>query len=166
MYVSEHTIEEVLDVVPKQLHFGNVRVRGDSLKLRCFKEHGTQCYLCGLKATHFTLYYHTKTRKLVVLKFVGVVILSIYIYISPFLFIFSYYFPFYGIIIFLSFYLKMVRKILIYKVMNEKSSTRFHPLFFLKLIFYILINLLINIIFLFEMIFYRKAYKRRKNLLI
>jgi len=112
------------------------------------------------------LYYYLKARKLLVLKFIGLVILSIYIYISPFLFVFSYYSPFYGIIIFLSFYLKMVRKILIFKVKNEKSSIRFHPLFFLKLIFYILINFLINIIVFFEMIFYRKAYKRRKNLLI
>lgn len=113
-----------------------------------------------------TLYYCLKTRKLLVLKFIGLVILSIYIYISPFLFVFSYYLPFYGFIICLSFYLKIVRKILIFKMIDDKSSIRFHPLFFLKLIFYILINFLINIIVFFEMIFYRKAYKRRKNLLI
>ena len=63
VFVSDHKIEETLDQVPVELiHIGNVRVRGDSLKLICFKEHGTQCYLCGLKATHFTLYYHTKNN--------------------------------------------------------------------------------------------------------
>ena len=110
------------------------------------------------------LYRYLKDRKFFVLKFIGVVILSIYVYISPFLLVFSFYFPFYGFIIFLSFYLKIVRKTLIFKVINEKSSIRFHPLFFLKLIFYVLINFLINIIVFFEMIFYRKAYRRRKNL--
>ena len=110
------------------------------------------------------LYYYLKDRKLLVLKFLGLVILSIYVYTSPFLFVLSYYFPFYGFIIFLSFYLKIVRKIFIFKVIYKKSPIRFHPLFFLKLIFYILINFLINIIVFFEMIFYRKAYKKRKNL--
>lgn len=62
--ISEHTIEEVLGSVPSEewIRFGNVRVRGDSLKLRCFKEHGTQCQLCGLKATYFALDYHTKNQ--------------------------------------------------------------------------------------------------------
>jgi len=110
------------------------------------------------------LYRFLKDRRFLVLKFIGVVILSIYVYISPFLLAFSFYFLLYGFIIFLSFYLKIVRKILIFKVINEKSSIRFQPLFFSKLIFYILINFLINIIVFFEMIFYRKAYRRRKNL--
>jgi len=112
------------------------------------------------------LYFYLKARKFVVLKFIGLTILSFYIYISPFLFVYSYYFPLYGIIIFLSFYLKIVRKILIFKAINKNSSVKFQPLFFLKLFFYILINILINIIVFFEMIFYRKAYKRRKNFLI
>ena len=112
------------------------------------------------------LYYYVKVRKFLVLKFIGLAFISIYIYISPFLFVLSWFFPFSAILIFLSSYLKIIRKILIYKMMNKKSSTKFHPLFFLKLILYILINFLFNIIVLFEMIFYRKAYKRRKNLLI
>jgi len=110
------------------------------------------------------LYRYLKDRRLLVLKFIGVVILSIYVYTSPFLLVFSFYFPLYGFIIFLSFYLKIIRKTLIFKVINEKSSIRFQPHFFLKLIFYVLINFLINIIVFFEMIFYRKAYRRRKNL--
>ena len=112
-----------------------------------------------------SLYYYLKARRILVLRFLFLVVLSIYIYTSLFLFIFSWYFVIYGFIIFLSFYLKVIRKILIYMVIDEDSSLKFHPFFFIKLILFILINFLINIIVFFEMIFYRKAYRKRKNLL-
>ena len=60
--VSEHAIDKILALVPDNhwIDLDGGRIKGDTLKLRCFKEHGTQCHLCGLKATYFALDYHTK----------------------------------------------------------------------------------------------------------
>lgn len=59
MHVSNHEIAGILDQVPVNLiHLGNVRIKGDSFRLRAFKQNGVQCSLCGLKATYFSLNYH------------------------------------------------------------------------------------------------------------
>ena len=106
-----------------------------------------------------------KNRKLRIMKFFGLVILSIYFLIFPFLIFLNIRFILIGLLIFYSFYLKKIRKILFYKLTNTSNLIKFKPIFYIKLIFFIYIDKIINIIAFFETLFYRKAYKRRKNLL-
>jgi len=106
-----------------------------------------------------------KNRKLKIIKFFGLVILSIYFLIFPFLIFLNIRFVLIGLWIFYSFYLKKIRKILFYKLTDNSNLIKFKPVFYIKLIFFIYIDKIINIIAFFETLFYRKAYKRRKNLL-
>jgi len=105
-----------------------------------------------------------KNKKLRILKFFGLVILSIYFLIFPLLIFLNIRLFLIGLLIFYSFYLKKIRKIVFYKLTNAGNLIKFNPVFYIKLIFFIYIDKIINIIAFFETIFYRKAYKRRKNL--
>lgn len=48
------SIEEVLNVIPKKCAtIQGVLVKVDTATLKCFRRHGTVCWLCGIEATHF-----------------------------------------------------------------------------------------------------------------
>lgn len=50
------TIEEVLNIVPSNNKtVQGVLVKADTATLKCFKRHGTACWLCGIEATHFVV---------------------------------------------------------------------------------------------------------------
>lgn len=110
----------------------------------------------------FTIFKENKLRSA---KFLGLTFISIYIYISPLLFFINPYAFYMGIVFILSICLKKLRKILFFRTFDEKTSLNLKLSFYIKLLFYIYFDLLINIIVFFEMLFYRKAYKKRKNLL-
>jgi len=112
-----------------------------------------------------SLYYSIINRKFQIIKFVGLTILSFFILIFPFFLFFNVYIVIIGVLILFSTYLKRIRKILFYKLTNKSNFIKFKTFFYIKLIFFIYIDNLINIIAFFETLFYRKAYKRRKNLL-
>ena len=70
VHVSDHEIEEILDQVPvNAIRLGNVQIKGDSFRLRAFKQNGIQCHLCGLKATRFSLNYHEKNNGYVLILY-------------------------------------------------------------------------------------------------
>ncbi len=106
-----------------------------------------------------------KENKLRFTKFLGLTFISIYIYISPLLIFLNPNVFYIGIALIFSMYLKKLRKILFLITTNGKTSLNLNPKFYIKLLFYIYFDLLMNIIVSFEMLFYRKAYKKRKNLL-
>ncbi|MHA1724312.1 MAG: glycosyltransferase [Promethearchaeota archaeon] len=112
-----------------------------------------------------SLYYSLKYRKFQILKFVCLTFFSCFILISPLILFLNVYISLIGMLIFLSMYLKKIRKILFFKSVNRDIMIKFKFIFFIKLIFFTFLDLLVNIIVFFEMIFYRKAYKKRKNLL-
>jgi len=63
VHISDHEIEEILDQVPvRWIKIGNIQVKGNSFRLRSFKQNGTQCHLCGLKAPYFSLNYHKENE--------------------------------------------------------------------------------------------------------
>lgn len=110
----------------------------------------------------FTGYKHQKFK---FIKFLGLVFVSLYVYISPFLLFVNFNLFFIWIALILSMYFKKIRKILFLKSANRKNSRDLTVIFYIKIIFYIYVDLLMNIIAFFEFLFYRKAYKKRKNLL-
>lgn len=111
------------------------------------------------------LYYSIKNRKIKLIKFVGLTIVSFSLLIFPFFLFFNVYIFLIGISILLSIYLKRIRKILFYKITDTSNSVKIKAIFYLKLILFIYFDNIINIIASFEILFYRKAYKRRKNLI-
>ncbi len=111
------------------------------------------------------LYNPFINRKIRMLKFFIVVLVSIYFYLLPLIVFFNMYIFFFGMIFLFSIYMKKLRKILFFKITNKSEKLKLKPIFFIKLIFYLYIDFLINIISFSEMLFYRKAYKKRKNLM-
>ncbi len=112
-----------------------------------------------------SLYYSIKNRKFQIIKFVGLTILSLFILIFPFFLFFNISIFLIGELLFFSMYLKRIRKIIFFKLVNRDVLIKFKFKFCIKLIFFTYLDVLVNIIAAFEILFYRKAYKRRKNLI-
>ncbi|KKL52815.1 hypothetical protein LCGC14_2281700 [marine sediment metagenome] len=110
-------------------------------------------------------FFNLKNNKFRFFKFFLIFLISIYMFISPFLLFLNIYFFLFGILILLSYYLKKIRKVIFYKLNNKKDSICLNFKFFIKLIYYIYVDALVVIIAFFEILFYRKAYKKRKNLI-
>ncbi|HEC37432.1 MAG TPA: glycosyltransferase family 2 protein, partial [bacterium] len=125
----------------------------------------TEYFRQNLRWYENSLQYSIKSKKMRVIKFFGLFLVSIYLLIIPILLFLNISFFLIGLLFLLSIYLKKIRKIIFYKLNNKDESLKLGLAFFLYLIFYIYLDLLINIIVFFEMLFYRKAYKKRKNLL-
>ncbi len=111
------------------------------------------------------LYNPFINRNIRMLKFFIVALVSIYFYLLPLSVFFNIFIFFFGMIFLFSIYMKKLRKILFFKITNKSEKLKLKPIFFIKLIFYLYIDFLINIISFSEMLFYRKAYKKRKNLM-
>jgi len=111
-------------------------------------------------------FYHSiKNKKSQILKFVILTIISLYIVISPFFLYFNLNLFLIGILLLSNTYLKRIRKIIFFKLVNKDALIKIRMIFYLKLIFFTYLDIIVNLIVFFEIIFYRKAYKRRKNLL-
>ncbi len=106
-----------------------------------------------------------KNNKMKVLRFFLLAILSFYILTIPILYFFNLYLFYIGILIYLSIYLKKIRKIILFQSTNTINTIKIRPIFYFKLIFYIFFDAILNIMVFFEILFYRKAYKKRKNLI-
>ena len=111
-----------------------------------------------------SLFYSISHKTNKIFKFFLLVILSLYILTCPILLLLNVAFFFYGIVFIFSMYLKKIRKFLFLKLAKKDESLRFQFSFFIKLIFYIYFDLIVNVMVSLEMVFYRKAYKKRKNL--
>lgn len=112
----------------------------------------------------FTAY---KKKKFNFLKFLALTLLSIYIYITPILLLlFNFNLFLIGIVLIISIYFKRIRKILFFLSTKTENSINLPILFYIKLIFYLYVDLIMNVLALFEFIFYRRAYKKRKNLFV
>lgn len=112
-----------------------------------------------------SLFVSRKNQKLRILKFLGMVLISLYFFLSFFLIFLDINLFLYGLILFFSIYLKRIRKIIFFKKTNKDRSISFKFTFYIAMIYYTVVDLLISIIVFLEMIFYRKAYIKRKNLL-
>ena len=101
-----------------------------------------------------------------ILKFILLLVISIYILISPFLIFVNIYLPLFGLFLFISQYLSRIRKIIFYKMTaynDQKVNLSF--IFYIKLIFYTFLDVLIRIVAFCEVFFFKKQYKKRKNLI-
>ncbi|MFX1303258.1 MAG: glycosyltransferase [Promethearchaeota archaeon] len=112
-----------------------------------------------------SLFASKRNRKVRILKFIGLVCISFYFFLSFFLAFLNIYLFLFGLFLLLSLYLKRIRKMVFFKKTKENRKISFQFSFFLFMIYFIIVDLLINIIVFLEMIFFRKAYKKRKNLL-
>ena len=108
-----------------------------------------------------SLFFSYKYKKLKFLKHLLLLILSLYILVSPFLILLNFGFFVIGIILFLSFYLKKIRKYLFFKLTTGKEySIDYNIVFFFKLIYYLLVEALINIIIPFHLVLYYRHIKK------
>jgi len=110
------------------------------------------------------LYFSMQNQKFKIIKFVGLAFLSIFFLALPLFFFINISLFLIGVIFFYYLYLKRIRKIIFYKITNKEKVIKIKFFFFIKLIFYIFLDILTNVIAFFEILFYRKAYKKRKNI--
>ena len=120
----------------------------------------------NIKWIENSLFYSIKNKKIRLIKFASLAIISLYIIITPLFISFNIYFFLIGIIFFSSMYLKRIRKLTFFKLVNKNDLIKFNIIFFIKLIYFTYLDIIVNVIVCFEIFFYRKAYKKRKNLLI
>jgi len=108
-----------------------------------------------------------RSKKIIsILKFILLLVISIYILISPFLIFVNIYLSIFGLFFFISQYLSRIRKCIFYKMTaNNEQKVNLSFVFFLKLIFYTYLDVLIRIVAFCEVIFFKKKYKKRKNLI-
>lgn len=119
-------------------------------------------------------------NKAVLLKFLFIFLISLYLFVFPFLFFIHYSIVAVGLLILLNMYLKKIRKVFFFILTEKKmygyneseenstdkqKSMRFNLVFYLDLIFYIFLDALMHIITFLEIVFFKKKYKKRKNLL-
>ncbi|MFX1504400.1 MAG: glycosyltransferase [Promethearchaeota archaeon] len=92
--------------------------------------------------------------------------LFIYILIFPVFYIINFGLFMIGIYLLIYLYLGRIRKVILFKLTsNSNFYGKFHPFFYLKLLFYIYIDSLINLYSFLEFYLLRKkGYKKRKNI--
>ena len=109
------------------------------------------------------LFLHFKNRNIRIFKYFLGFILSIYVLISPIFLLYNISWFLLGLFIVFSYYLLKIRRLIFYRLaINKKETYSFK--FFLKIVAYIYFEQLINIVTVFEFLFFRKRYKKRKNL--
>jgi len=108
-----------------------------------------------------------RSKKIIsILKFILLLVISIYILISPFLIFVNIYLSIFGLFFLISQYLSRIRKCIFYKMTaNNEQKVNLSFIFFIKLIFYTYLDVLIRIVAFCEVIFFKKKYKKRKNLI-
>lgn len=103
-------------------------------------------------------------RKLFIIKKILAMLISAYLIIFPFLIINTNLIMIF-LYILLFIYLEKVRKIIFFKKTDAISlKIKFGPIFYLKLFFYIYLQAILNILVIIEIIFFKKRYKKRKNI--
>ncbi|MFW9828926.1 MAG: glycosyltransferase [Candidatus Thorarchaeota archaeon] len=108
-----------------------------------------------------SLFYSYKYKKLKFLKHLLLLIFSLYILVSPFLILLNLGFLIIGVIFFLSIYLKKIRKYLFFKLTTGKEyPIDYNIVFFFKLIYYLLVEAVINIIIPFHLFLYYRSIKK------
>ncbi|MFX0000789.1 MAG: glycosyltransferase [Candidatus Hodarchaeota archaeon] len=108
-------------------------------------------------------FYIFKKRNLI--KFLGLFSASLYLIIFPILSILHLGFFLIGLYILLSFYLKRLRRILFFKKTRPQLLKKLEFIFYVKILFYIYVEAIINVYILIDFIFFRKKFKERRNLL-
>ena len=108
-----------------------------------------------------------RSKKIIsILKFILLSVISIYILIFPFLIFVNIYLFLFGLFFFISQYLSRIRKCIFYKMTkNNDQKVNLSFIFFIKLIFYTFLDVLIRIVAFCEVFFFKKQYKKRKNLI-
>jgi glycosyltransferase involved in cell wall biosynthesis len=106
--------------------------------------------------------YSFKFKKIkIVLKFFFLIIASLYLLVFPILIIFSINLFMLGIYLFLWIYLKKIRKIIFYKKTTKKQyQYKIKNIFYLKLIGFYYMEIIINILIIYDVIKYLRYLKK------
>jgi glycosyltransferase involved in cell wall biosynthesis len=111
------------------------------------------------------LMHRYRTNKLKLIATLIYVFISLYILIFPFLFLVNLGLGYIGLILFLNSYLKKLRNYWFFKeTVDDPEFKHIKIGYFIKMIFYIILDILVNLLAIFELVFYKKRYKTRKNI--
>lgn len=110
------------------------------------------------------LYFAWEKDKSRIFKYLLLVSLSFYLFLSPILSLFNGIFIIFSLLILISFYLKIIRKIIFIKKIYDDRFYRLGFKFYLKIIYFLFIDFFINLLVISEILFFKSAYKRRKNI--
>ncbi|MFX1320926.1 MAG: glycosyltransferase [Promethearchaeota archaeon] len=106
------------------------------------------------------IYAKIKKSKIKSIKLIALTLVSIYFIISPLFLFVNYGLFFIGVFIILFFYLRIIRRYIFFKLIIDKQYyKKFHKLLFIKIFYYIVIELIINVITCFSLITIRKNLK-------
>ena len=113
-----------------------------------------------------SIVYTYQHKKIGLVLYFSSFIISLYLLIFPFLMFFNLSFYLIGIFLLVNLYLKKMRRVLFNKLTIQKEFfKKLNLMFFIKVLFYIYIEALVNVYIIFEMIIFgNKKLKKRKNL--
>lgn len=156
------------------------RVFGGIIKEKGFKIYGmiNEYVECFNYPTSISKYFNQNLRwiensfyrkreeknKIVLIKLLLILLISFYMVIFFFLLFFDFIYLYFGLAILLYFYLQKLRKLIFFKKIDENSDKiNFGLWFYIKIIFFIYIDILMNINMFLEIVFFKKKYKKRKK---
>jgi len=112
-----------------------------------------------------SLMYSLETNIKIMIRFFLLFFSSLYILLWPlFLFFHSFFFLF-GVYLILNLYLLRVRRTIFFKITRKKQhDLKFSSRYYLKILYYIYIELIVNIGTFFDFLFLKRNFKKRRNL--
>jgi len=112
-----------------------------------------------------SLLFRYRNNKIKFIKAIFSLFMGIYILIFPFFILLNFGLFMIGLCLLLNFYLKTIRYYTFYiKTKEQKEFQKTHFIFFIKIFYYIYIEIIIKILSFFELIFNKKKYRERKNI--
>ena len=103
-------------------------------------------------------------RVKIILKFLALLLGSLYILVFPLFLLLHYGLFFIGVYILLFMYLKKIRYYIFFRrIVDKKYYTKFRMRFFIKIIFYIYIEMISTILIPFDLILYKKKLKKKNK---
>jgi len=105
------------------------------------------------------------SKKYLLIKHFFLFFISIYIIIAPLLVFLHPAFLILGLIMYFSMYLKRMRRVIFYKkIRSQKYRSKLGLSFYLKVCIYLYLELIVNIYTIIDYIFFKKNFRKRRNL--
>ncbi|MFW9882292.1 MAG: glycosyltransferase [Candidatus Thorarchaeota archaeon] len=106
-----------------------------------------------------------KDKKLRLITIFFYLLACIYLFVFPFLITLNFGLFLIGIFLYINFYLKKIRNYIFYITTTRKSdSQKVSVRYFIKLFYYVYLEIIVNLLAIIEFVFYKKKYKARKNI--
>ncbi|MFX1570575.1 MAG: glycosyltransferase [Promethearchaeota archaeon] len=151
-------------------------IRDKGFKIYILKDYRANMYNAGLPynfkmfkrqrivwITNFLIYSHKSKKIGNIIKFLLLIVISLYLFIFPIFLFFNFGLFLIGLFFLTWIYLKRIRRIIFHKmIMDKRFYKKLSYKFFIKMIYFIYMELLINIILIYNLIIFIRKIRKFK----